>query len=197
MAQHNLGFFTASTISPIMTGKGDKLLKGGVEHSKRIALERLGIELEDSFTGNIATEFGNMYEHEAIITFENCNMVEVKDTQKQITKGWLSCTPDGYIGEDELIEVKCPYNPLNHLNNIMSDTFLESYYDQVQFQLMLSERQRCYLVSYSPKFPKGVNLYSKVIEKNEEWADKCRSRLEQAEAVIQEVFAVFKIIGEV
>ena len=65
MASHNPGYITASTVSPFLTGKGDKLLAGGITAAKKIAMERsriVSIE-NDAFSGNSATEWGN--EHDA------------------------------------------------------------------------------------------------------------------------------------
>jgi len=196
MAQHKLGFFTASTIAPLLTGKGSTLLAGGVEYAKRIALERMGIVNEDEFfNGNKATEWGNQYELEAIQAFESHNFIKTFDHQKTVEKGWLSCTPDGYIGTDELIEIKCPFSPLIHLNNILENG-LNQYYNQVQFQLMLTERETCYLVSYNPLFTEKNSLYSVKIQADKAWQNMCMNRVEQAESVIEYVLSKLNMFVE-
>jgi hypothetical protein len=187
MAQHKLGFFTASTIAPLLTGKGSALLTGGVEFAKRIALERIGVVNEDEFfNGNKATQWGNEHELEAIQAFESHNFIKTFDHQKTVEKGWLSCTPDGYIGTDELIEVKCPFSPLIHLNNILENG-LNQYYHQVQFQMMLTERKICHLVSYDPRFKDKNSLYSIKIHADIEWQNMCIDRIQQAESIIEDV----------
>lgn len=187
MAQHKFGYFTASTISPLLTGKGDKLLSGGIEHAKRIALERLDVVNEDEFfSGNKATEWGNLYEKEAITEFERETFIHTYDHQKCVEKGWMSCTPDAYISSKELLEVKCPFSPLVHLNNI-TENGLAQYYNQVQFQMMLTERDLCYLVSYDPRYPNKNRLHIDEIKKNTEWQEMCINRIEQAEEIIKNV----------
>lgn len=192
MAQHKPGFFTASTISSLMTGKGNNLLAGGETFAKKIALERLNIINEDAdFKGNICTDWGNMHEAEAISVYEIRNFVTVTDTQKCIESGWLSCTPDGCIGNDELIEVKCPFVPINHLDNL-NGYGLNQYYDQVQFQLMISKRKVCNLVSYDPRFKKPYNLHAVKIIPDLNWQERCMNRIEQAEAIIKNILESLK-----
>lgn len=157
MASHNPGFITASTYGPILangrTYKG--MGAGGVTFARQLALERSDIadlSQDNKFEGNTATEWGNEHEADAIKAYEALKFVEVTDSQKNITKGWLSCTPDGYIGEDGLVEIKCPSTMKNHYENIQREAFVDQYDKQCQFQLYLSGRKYCDLVSYDPRY---------------------------------------------
>lgn len=187
MPNHAPGYWTASTISPILTGKGDTLLKGGVTYAQQIALERFGVVDEDSaFTGNKATEWGNLYESEAISVYEMRNIVDVYDQQVGVKDGWKSCTPDGYISDNGLLEVKAPFASKNHLLNLIENAFVSDYEDQVQFQMMLTGRQWCDLISYDPRFPDSHCLHVVRIEVDTDWQKRCMNRIEQAEEVIAE-----------
>lgn len=186
MAQHKPGFFTASTISPLLTGVKKKLLKGGVNFAESIALERLGIIDENSmFTGNRYTEWGNAYEPEAISVYEQKYFVSVKDRQKVFEQGFLSCTVDGCIGDKELLEVKCPAVAKTHLGYLKMPNLLRAdYSDQCQFQLMITGRDKCNLISYDPRFPDHLKLVHVKIYADFKWQEKCMDRVEQAEEVI-------------
>jgi hypothetical protein len=106
MAQHAPGMITGSTCNRIMTGKDPgKLLAGAYTFALEIALERLELVEPDGFAGNYATEWGNMYEAEAIQAYEAYMATTVTGKQEGVRNGWLSCTPDG-VDSDTLIEVK-------------------------------------------------------------------------------------------
>ena len=187
MAQHASGFITASTVGPFLTGKGSDLLKGGITAAKRIAMERSGkVHISNSgFEGNKYTEWGNEHEADAIQRYEEIRFVTVHGKQVGIADGWLSCTPDGYIGADGLIETKCPFMEHIHMDYLLEpDTLKAEYYDQVQFQLMLSNRKWCDLVSYHPHFDDPLDIVYVRIKPDEEWQEKARDRFEQVEKII-------------
>lgn len=69
---------------------------------------------EPEFTGNVATEWGNEHEAQAIEAYEWLRGVVVSATgehQQTVihpTYEWLAATPDGLVA-DGTVEVKCPY----------------------------------------------------------------------------------------
>jgi len=83
-------------------------------------------------------------------------------------KGYLAATPDGTVGEDALVEVKCPMkckeNRLEDLAKTDSSFCLEfdteedkmrlkkshNYYYQIQGQLHVARRSACYFLVWSP-----------------------------------------------
>ena len=141
MANHRPGFITASTVGPFLTGKTGKLIAGGINAARNIAAERerlIDPEQDNGFSGSIHTEWGNEHEADAIAAYERERMVEVHGQQEVIVQGWLSCTPDGLIGTDGLVEVKCPSKMENHKENLLRNAWVSQYFDQVQFQMMLS-----------------------------------------------------------
>ncbi|WP_375657443.1 lambda exonuclease family protein, partial [Bartonella sp. CM120XJJH] len=60
-------------------------------------------------------------------------------------------SPDGLIGEDGLIEVKCPRS-ITHTRFCISDEIKPEYHAQMQFQMACTERKWCDFVSYDPRF---------------------------------------------
>lgn len=197
MASHRPGYITASTVAPFLTGKGDELLKGGIEAAMKIADERLALDgllkLEEPWGGNEATEWGHMHEPDAIDRYEELRFVTVYDRQVGIEKGWLSCTPDGYVGSDGLVEVKCPFTTKTHRAHLLDPAgFAAEHNDQCQFQLMLTGRKWVDLVSYDPRWVEGLDIVIVRITADPVWQGRCRIRLEQAEAVIAEVMEKLK-----
>lgn len=73
--------------------------------------------------------------------------------------GWqLGYSPDGLVGIDGLIEIKCP-RAKTHLNTILTDAVPDEYMAQLQAGLLVSGRKWCDFVSYvggMPLFVKRV-----------------------------------------
>jgi hypothetical protein len=195
MATHNPGYITASTVGPLLTGKTDKLIAGGKTFALQIAFERAEIAdltLNNSFSGSVHTDWGNEYEDEAIHAYESQKLLEVTDQQKNAKKGWLSCTPDGYVGKDGLVEIKCPSVMQNHLNNLIREEWVKQYEDQVQFQMMITGRKWCDLVSYDPRFKDGYRLKVVRIKADPERHEFIMNRVDQAEEIIKEELELIK-----
>jgi len=187
MASHKHGFITGSTCSAILTGKGDTLLTGGVSFCEQIAEERFeGIQLDEGFAGNDATEWGNMHEDEAIARYEALKFVTVKDKQKPFESGWLSCTPDGIAGTT-LIEVKCPYTNSAYREYMRNpEKFVAKYNDQVQFNMMLTGCVNADLIAYNPKYPEPLDILVVRVQADPRWVERFEARYDQAEAVISD-----------
>lgn len=161
-------------------------MKGGKNFARQIARERFGVVDEDSvFSGNSSTEWGEKYEPEAIARYEVETLTEVHGMQKGIADGWLSCTPDGYVGEDGLTEVKCHHNTDKHMSNLLYDAWVKTYEEQCRFQMMLTDRAWCDLISYDPRWPEPMDLHIYRLERDPEWEAFCLDRIRQAEEIIE------------
>ena len=66
---------------------------------------------ESEFKGNVATEYGQQNEQNAIADYEMQSGNKVQECGFFVHPDfeWLGASPDGLIGDDGLIEVKCPY----------------------------------------------------------------------------------------
>lgn len=91
------------------------------------------------------------------------------------SSGFIGGSPDGLIGDDAIIEVKCPfkYKDSSLLEDIKTDhnyiVIADSignitvnknheYFQQIQGQLFLTKRKICYLVIWTPKEVVIVNI---------------------------------------
>lgn len=97
------------------------------------------------FEGNIATNWGNNHEDEAILDFELETGLIVDKTGFHKYENWAGASPDGLIGDDAILEVKCPYGLRNDENpqfKPLSDQ--PHYYAQTQWEMMCSKRSKAY-----------------------------------------------------
>lgn len=107
---------------------------------------------EREFKGNAATQWGTAMEETAKADFEITCGHEVEDAPfVQWDEDWLGASPDGYVGGNELIEIKCPYGLRNQSPTIFkSINDQPHYYAQIQIQLLVTNRIGCYFFQWSP-----------------------------------------------
>lgn len=173
------GLITPSGFADMMTrgrGKDADWGKTALAYAQRVALERLGVEIPE--INSWALEHGNLYEPVAIEAYEDKLGVVVIQPQPLVhpTLSFVGGTPDGLIGDDGLLEVKCPYNPANHLANLTNNEQLDQYKWQIQGYLWITGRNWCDFVSYSPHFPDALKLHVYRIERDEEMISQLEER---------------------
>ena len=82
----------------------------------------------------------------------------------------LGYSPDGLVGEDGLLEIKCP-RAKTHVRTILDDEVPAHYIAQLQAGLFVSGRAWIDFVSYVT----GLPLYVKRVTPNEDWFDAIRN----------------------
>lgn len=108
---------------------------------------------EREFTGNAATQWGTANEPGAAIDYELETGRQVKAAFFETRGDIFGASPDGYIGDDGLIEIKCPY-AMRDIDSADAFKSLEEqpyYYAQIQFQLYCTRRLWCDFYQWSPK----------------------------------------------
>jgi putative phage-type endonuclease len=95
------------------------------------------------FTGNVATEYGNMNEHFARTDYQLVTGNMVETTGFHTHELWLGASPDGFIhNKNGIIEIKCPYG-LRNGGEFKSINEQPHYYAQVQIQMFVTKTQFC------------------------------------------------------
>jgi exodeoxyribonuclease (lambda-induced) len=120
------------------------------------------------FTGNVATEYGNMNEHLARTDYQLKTGNIVETTGFHTHELWLGASPDGFIDDGRgIIEIKCPYGLRNdECPQFKSIEEQPHYYAQVQIQMFVTGACYCdffqwnthdYRLDYVNYNPKYVN----------------------------------------
>lgn len=99
------------------------------------------------FEGNEATQWGNDNEQNAINDYQTStgNIVEPSGLHVHKAHMWLAGSPDGLIGEEGMIEVKCPY-----YKKAVHTKIPLHYYIQIQALLEIIGRKWCDFISWTP-----------------------------------------------
>ncbi len=140
------GVITASAADRLLTpAKMDEL-----------AIELAGERMEHALPEQpvtFAMQQGMDREPEAKLRFafeRNAHVVDVGFCWMDGHEGDIGCSPDGLVGDNGMVEVKAPQQK-QHTKNLLADACPAQYLPQCQFQLMVSGRQWCDLVSYRPE----------------------------------------------
>lgn len=71
------------------------------------------------------------------------------------TLAMSGATPDGFVGDDGLVEVKCP-NSDTHVATLLQKIVPDEYLTQALWQLACTGRQWCDYLSYDPRMPPAL-----------------------------------------
>lgn len=116
---------------------------------------------EVDFYSNKETERGNELEDSARSMYELENEVEIEQVGFVEYNEFVGCSPDGFIGEDCGIEIKCP-NDLNYFKILVAgEKEIDSkYLWQIQMNLLITGRKEWKLVYYNPNFKKSMTVFT-------------------------------------
>lgn len=99
---------------------------------------------DSEFTGNAATAHGTFHEENAIFDYELETGNKVIETGFHTLGDWLGASPDGLIGEDGVIEVKCPYGMRDAVEPQWKTAKEQPhYYAQMQIEMLCTDRKWC------------------------------------------------------
>lgn len=76
-------------------------------------------------------------------------------------------SPDGLIGSDGMLEIKCPQTA-THIETLLGGVVAERYLLQMQWQMACADRQWCDFVSYDPRMPESMAYFCRRIKRNDE-----------------------------
>lgn len=86
----------------------------------------------------------------------------------KILNGFLGVSPDGLIGEEGGLEVKCP-EPNQHTSNLTQEVCHDKYYDQIQMCLFVTGRKWWDLLTFNPDFKDGYKWKITRIYPDKDW----------------------------
>lgn len=105
-------------------------------------------------------------------------------------------SPDGVIGQDGLLEIKCP-EPKAHLETLLAQKIPEKYVKQMTWHLACSGRQWVDYVSYNPSFPEAMRLFVKRLLRDEAAIAELEAEVEKFLAELDaKIEAINKLYGQ-
>lgn len=183
------GKLTASRFSDVMN-----VLKDGSPGANRralvtlLAVERLTGETVETFC-NDAMRRGTELEPAARAAYEaqTGELVEEAAFVPHPDVPYVGVSPDGLLGDDGLVELKCPANMAKHLDAIRTGDHAKEYRWQLQGQLWATGRAWVDAVSFDPRFPEHLRLAIVRVTRDEIAIRQLAAECEKANAEIEEI----------
>lgn len=73
-------------------------------------------------------------------------------------------SPDGLVGSDGLLEIKCPSSS-THIDTLLEAGIPSKYVLQMQWQMACTGRAWCDFISFDPRLPESMRLYVQRVER--------------------------------
>jgi len=185
--RQRLGNFTASEIYKLMGARGGIETQTAQSYIlEKVAEVLTGIPADMGFAGNAATQWGIEHESDAREYYELAFKCEVEMT------GYIAAdftpeaggTPDGLIiSRNKGIEIKCPYNSMNHIRYLMIKNTNQlkiispQYYWQVQMYMMLTNLEEWDFVSYDPRFAGKKRMFVFTVRRQDEAVARLKTNI--------------------
>jgi putative phage-type endonuclease len=162
------GRITASRIVDVL----NQLKRGGEGADRRnyrieLISERLSGRSEPHYVSP-EMDWGSEYEPFARSAYEIAQEVIV-DTAGFIlhpTFDFAGSSPDGLVGDDGLIEIKCP-KTTTHTEWLMAGQVPEEHQEQMLWNMVCCERQWCDFISFDPRMPDGLKIFIVRMERDD------------------------------
>lgn len=101
-------------------------------------------------------------------------------------------SPDGLVGEDGLVEIKCPSSAV-HIETLLGASIDGKYQKQMQWQMACTGRQWCDFVSYDPRLPAEMQLHVERVHRDPQMISDLEMAVVQ---FLEEVEATCKALRE-
>ena len=159
-----LGKVTASRVADVIAKTKTGPSASRENYSTQLVLERLTNKQAESYT-NAAMQWGTETEPMARQAYELKRGLFVNETGfvDHPTIEMSGASPDGLVGTDGLIEVKCP-NSATHMETMLTQKVPAKYIPQMMWQMACTGRNWCDFVSYDPRFPENLQIFIERVE---------------------------------
>lgn len=153
------GHATASCFSAVMAKVKVGEASTRIKYRIQLATERLTGNPVEGYQ-NAAMRFGIETEPQARMAYEALRGVIVDEVGflKHKRIAWCGASPDGHVGKDGMVEIKCPEST-THLTWMEAGVVPPEHIPQIQGQMAVTGRKWVDFVSFDPRFPEGLQLF--------------------------------------
>ena len=172
-----LGKITASRVKDVLTkGRGTSPSKTSESYMMELIAEILTGNSKPFFE-NDAMRWGTETEPQARAMYAvNNDFVDVKEVAFVEHNEQVGISPDGLIGDDGLLEIKCP-NTTTQLKRALSDDYSADYKAQIQMQLWVTEREWCDFLSFDPRLDCSAGYLQQRVYRDEEYIEEMKVKV--------------------
>ncbi len=159
-----LGKATASRIADIIAKTKTGPSASRENYAVQLVLERITQSKGESYS-NAAMQWGTETEPLARQAYELKRGLFVDEVGfiDHPTISNSGASPDGLVGTDGLVEIKCP-NSATHMETLVTRKIPQKYIPQMTWQMACTGRSWCDFVSFDPRFPEHLQIFIERIE---------------------------------
>jgi len=174
-----LGKVTASRVADVIAKTKSGYSTSRANYMAELVCERLTGMQGESFS-NAAMVWGTNTEPMARSAYESrmAELVEETGFVLHPTISMAGASPDGLIGDDGLVEIKCP-NTATHIDTLLSDGAPSKYMTQMQWQMACTGRKWCDFVSFDPRMPEEMQMFVIRVERNDDLITELEREVEK------------------
>ena len=170
--QQRLGKVTASRVADLMAKTKSGYSASRANYMAELICERLTGQPAERFT-NGAMQWGTDTEPQARAAYAFLGDLDVAEVGFVLhpTIADFGASPDGLVGDDGLVEIKCP-NTATHIETLLSGVVPGKYLAQMQTQMACTGRAWCDFVSFDPRLPGDMQIFVSRVPRDDEMIDR-------------------------
>ena len=171
------GKVTASRVNDLMAKTKTGYAASRDNYMAQLVCERITGKPAESYS-NASMQWGTEQEPFARAAYEAHTGVIVEETgfHSHPTIDAAGASPDGLVGEDGLVEIKCP-NTATHIETLLDEFIPIKYFSQMQMQMVCTGREWCDFVSFDPRMPEGAQLFVQRVYRDENFVIKMEEEI--------------------
>lgn len=166
--ESRLGRVTASRLTDVLAKLKTGEAAARANYRAELVAERLTGKSAESFS-NAAMKWGTdceplaraAYEAEFGVLVDEVAMIPHPAIE------WAGASPDGLVGSDGLLEIKCP-STKTHIDTLLSGEAPSQYLPQMFWQMACTGRAWCDFVSFDPRLPADMQMFVQRVPRDDE-----------------------------
>ena len=161
------GKVTASRVADVIAKTKTGWGASRANYMAELIAERLTGVPAEGFT-NAAMQWGTATEPQARENYEfySNSIVEQVGFVLHPRIGDTGASPDGLVGNEGLIEIKCP-NTATHIDTLLGAEIASKYVTQMQWQMACTGRLWCDFVSFDPRMPAEMQMWVRRVPRDD------------------------------
>lgn len=179
-----LGCVTASRTADVMAKTKSGYSTSRANYMAQLITERLTGQANEGFS-SAAMQWGTDTEPQARMAYELMTGETVEETGFVLhpTIKLFGASPDGLVGSDGLIEIKCP-NTATHIDTLLSGKVPRKYIIQMHVQMICTGRKWCDFVSFDLRLSGQIFFWVQRVHRDD---DICKDIETEVVAFLKEL----------
>tara|TARA_R110000744_G_scaffold107013_8_gene203453 strand:+ start:3045 stop:3659 length:615 start_codon:yes stop_codon:yes gene_type:complete len=191
--QARSGKVTASRVADVIAKTKSGYGSGRANYMAELIAETLTKTPAPNIRVNAAMQWGTDTEPQARAAYEffTDNSVVEKGLIDHPIIPMTAASPDGLVGTDGLVEIKCP-NTATHIATLIKQKAPTKYNAQMQWQMACIEKKWCDFVSFDPRLPDDLQIFIQRVERDDDFINNAEAEIKKFQEEMAEKINILK-----